>query len=224
MTLMLDAALDGDTLQALTSELETISAGRRSVLFAEGDTGDYLYIVLSGKVKLTRRSSDGREVLIALLGPPDQFGELALLDRSPRTETATVVADAILARLDKTGLDGWIARRPQIADQLLLAAARRIRRSRSVVSDLRFIDVAGRVAKQLMRLADQFGTVAGGETRIVHDLTQAELAQLVGASRETVNKVLANYASRGWIRVENKCVVILDPARLARRATRERRR
>lgn len=215
---------DLQPLQALAHEFDTVHAQRRSVLFREGDAGDCLYIVLSGKVKLSRHSGDGREGLIALLGPPEQFGELELLDGGPRIATATVVSDARLARLHRRVLDPWIAQHPEVAEQLLLVVARRIRRNRATVNERLFSDVPGRVARQLIQLAHQFGVVEDGETRVVHDLTQAELAQFVGASRESVNKVLADYANRGWVRLENKCIVILDDAPLALRARHKRRR
>jgi CRP-like cAMP-binding protein len=208
----------------LPLEFDTVCAERGTVLFAEGDAGDRLYIVLAGKVKLSRRSRDGREGLMALLGPSDLFGELELLDGGPRMATATVVADAWLALLPKTVLDRWITQRPYLTEQLLRVIARGIRGHRATVDDRLFSDVPGRVAHRLIELAHRFGVVEDGSTRVVHDLTQAELAQFVGASRESVNKVLADYSSRGWLRLEHKCVVILDDAPLARRAQRRRRR
>ncbi|MEV6929176.1 Crp/Fnr family transcriptional regulator [Dactylosporangium sp. NPDC051485] len=208
----------------LATEFETIQVPRRGVLFREGDLADYLYMLVEGKVKLSRRSHDGREGLLALLGPDEHFGEVELLDGGPRVTTATAVSDARLARLHKTALYHWLAHRPHAAEQLLRVVARRIRDDRATVHDRLFTDVSGRVAGQLIQLAHQFGVADGGVTRVVHDLTQTELAQFVGASRESVNKVLAQYASRGWVRLENKCIVILDDAPLARRAQHKRRR
>ena len=112
----------------------------------------------------------------------------------------------------------WIADRPEIAEQLLRVLARRLRRTNNNLADLIFTDVPGRVAKQLLQLAQRFGTQEGGALRVTHDLTQEEIAQLVGASRETVNKALADFAHRGWIRLEGKSVLISDSERLARRA------
>ncbi len=210
--------VDPEAVEALSDEFEYIDAPRGSVLFTEGEPGESLYIVLAGKVKLGRRSSDGRENLVAVMGPSDQFGELSLFDPGPRTATATVVTDARLAKLPKGALQNWVQQRPQIAVQLLRVVARRLRRTNTMLADLIFVDVPGRVAKQLLQLAQRFGTVEGGNVRVTHDLTQEELAQLVGASRETVNKALADFASRGWLRLEGKSVVILDRERLARRA------
>ena len=106
----------------------------------------------------------------------------------------------------------------EIAEQLLRVLARRLRRTNDALADLIFTDVPGRVAKNLLQMAGRFGTRDGGVLRVTHDLTQEELAQLVGASRETVNKALADFASRGWLRLDGKSVIILDPERLARRA------
>ena len=210
--------VDPDDIEALGSQFETFEAPRGATLFREGEPGDSLYIVLAGKVKLGRHSSDGRENLVAIMGPSDQFGELSLLDPGPRTSTAVAVTDVRLARLPKDALQKWVQDRPQIGMQLLRVIARRLRRTNTMLADLIFVDVPGRVAKQLLQLAQRFGSVDGGQLRVTHDLTQEELAQLVGASRETVNKALADFAQRGWLRLEGKSVVILDRERLARRA------
>jgi CRP-like cAMP-binding protein len=210
--------VDPEDAEALSEQFEIFEAPRGTILFHEGEPGDSLYIVLGGKVKLGRRSSDGRENLVAIMGPADQFGELSIFDPGPRTATATVVTDARLARLPKPALQKWVQERPQIAMQLLRVVARRLRRTNTMLADLIFVDVPGRVAKQLLQLAQRFGTVDGGQLRVTHDLTQEELAQLVGASRETVNKALADFAQRGWLRLEGKSVVILDRERLSRRA------
>jgi CRP/FNR family transcriptional regulator, cyclic AMP receptor protein len=210
--------VDAEAIEALSGDFEFFDAPRGTVLFTEGEPGESLYIVLSGKVKLGRRSSDGRENLVAVMGPSDQFGELSLFDPGPRTATATVVTDARLAKLPKAAMQKWVEDRPQIAIQLLRVVARRLRRTNTMLADLIFVDVPGRVAKQLLQLAQRFGSIEGGQLRVTHDLTQEELAQLVGASRETVNKALADFASRGWLRLEGKSVVILDRERLARRA------
>ncbi|HLU72859.1 MAG TPA: Crp/Fnr family transcriptional regulator, partial [Nonomuraea sp.] len=112
----------------------------------------------------------------------------------------------------------WLTGRPEVALHLLRALAQRLRRTNDVLADLVFTDVPGRVAKQLLDLAERFGTRTEDGMRVHHDLTQEELAQLVGASRETVNKALADFAHRGWLRIEAKAVVILDHDRLYNRS------
>jgi len=210
--------VESDAAEVLAKEMDYLEARKGEVIFSEGEPGDSLYIVLSGKVKVGRRAADGRQNLIALMGPSDMVGELALFDPGPRTATATAVTDARMARLRKQALRPWLSNRPEIAEQLLRVLARRLRRTNDALADLIFTDVPGRVAKNLLQMAGRFGSRDGGVLRVTHDLTQEELAQLVGASRETVNKALADFASRGWLRLDGKSVIILDPERLARRA------
>ena len=204
--------------EALAAQFELIDVPRGATVFHEGQPGDSLYIVLGGKIKLGRRTADGRENLVAVMGPSDQFGELSLFDPGPRTATAVAVTDARLARMSKQALRTWINERPEIAEQLLRVLARRLRRTNDSVADLIFTDVPGRVAKALLQMADRFGSRESDGLRVKHDLTQEELAQLVGASRETVNKALADFVHRGWIQLQGKSVVILDEERLRRRA------
>jgi CRP-like cAMP-binding protein len=207
-----------EAAEAVAASLEYGDYGRGETVFAEGEQGDTLYIVLEGKVKIGRRATDGRENMLSVMGPSDMFGELSLFDPGPRTATATVVTDARLASLAHAALRPWITNRPEIAEQLLRVLARRLRRTNDALADLIFTDVPGRVAKQLLALSERFGSTEPEGLRVHHDLTQEELAQLVGASRETVNKALADFASRGWVRVDSRALTILDAERLARRA------
>ena len=210
--------VDPEAAEALAKEMDTIEVRKGDIVFNEGEAGDSLYIVLSGKIKLGRRAADGRQNLVSIMGPSDMLGELSLFDPGPRTATATAVTDTRLARLKKSSLRPWLNNRPEIAEQLLRVLARRLRRTNNMLADLIFTDVPGRVAKALLQLARQFGSQESGLLRVTHDLTQEEIAQLVGASRETVNKALADFAHRGWLRLEGKSVLILEPERLARRA------
>ena len=212
------AALDPQAQQELRASMEEVRLSRGQILFNEGDRGDRLYIVISGKVKLGRTSPDGRDNLLAVLGPGEMFGELSLFDPGPRTATATAVTATALIALGHGDLHPWLRTRPAVAGQLLAALARRLRRTNEAMADLVFSDVPGRVAKALLDMAQRFGTTTDDGLRVTHDLTQEELAQLVGASRETVNKALADFAGRGFLRLEGRAVVILDVERLTRRA------
>ena len=207
-----------EAADALASSLSYADYPRGTSVFVEGEQGDTLYIVLTGKVKVGRKAADGRENMLSVMGPSDMFGELSLFDPGPRTATATVVTDARLASLAHASLRPWITDRPEIAEQLLRVLARRLRRTNDALADLIFTDVPGRVAKALLGLSERFGTQEADGMRVHHDLTQEELAQLVGASRETVNKALADFAARGWMRVDSRAVTILDSERLSRRA------
>ena len=215
------AALDDEAARALRSSMLETTHPKGSAVFTEGEPGDRLYVVLDGKVKLGISSPDGRENLLAVQGPGEMFGELSLFDPGPRTATATALTDCSLIGLGHADLRAWLTGRPEVAESLLQALAQRLRRANEATADLVFSDVPGRVAKALLELAGKFGeeTPPGDEgLQVTHDLTQEELAQLVGASRETVNKALADFAARGWLRLESRSVVLLDIERLERRS------
>jgi len=212
------AALDADAAAALRASMVEVVLEKGDVLFAEGEPGDRLYVVIEGKVKLGYTSGDGRESLLAVLGPGEMFGELSLFDPGERRATATALTDATVAGLGRPALRPWLTGRPEVAETLLTALAQRLRRTNEAMADLVFSDVPGRVAKALLDLGEKFGEESDEGLAVTHDLTQEELAQLVGASRETVNKALADFAARGWIELESRSVVIIDPERLRRRA------
>lgn len=212
------AALDDETAGALMESMTVSHLERGDILFRQGERGDRLYVIGEGKIKLGRTSVDGRENLLAILGPGEMFGELSLFDPGARTATATAVAETQLIALGHDDLNSFLSGRPAVAATLLAALARRLRRTNEALADLVFTDVPGRVAKALLDLSNRFGRPAEDGVLVPHDLTQEELAQLVGASRETVNKALADFATRGWIKLEARAVVLMDVERLKRRA------
>ncbi len=212
------AALDAATAEQLMGSMTRVSLERGETVFEEGDPGDSLYVILTGKVKLGRSSADGRESLLMVLGPGEMFGELSLFDPGQRLSSATAVSASELISLGHDDLTAFLRTHPEVAMRLLAGMAHRLRRTNEGLSDLVFTDVPGRVAKALLDLASRFGRRTEDGVRVTHDLTQEELAQLVGASRETVNKALADFAARGWLRLGAKQVTLLDIERLRRRA------
>ena len=210
-------ALDEAAAVSLRANMDSVKIAKGSVLFAEGDEGDHLYVIVEGKLKLGTSSGDGRENLLSILGPGEMFGELSLFDPGPRTSTATAVTDAKLLSLGQEKLIPWLATNPNVSLQLLARLAQRLRRTNEAVGDLVFSDVPGRVAKALIDLGDRFGKQTDEGLFVHHDLTQEELAQLVGASRETVNKALADFAGRGWLKLDGRAVLITDFERLSKR-------
>jgi CRP-like cAMP-binding protein len=209
--------LDASAADALRASMNLVKLRKGQSLFKEGDDGDHLFVISSGKVKLGTKSVDGRENLLMILGPGDMFGELSLFDSGPRTATATAVTDSKLLALGQDKVIPWVKEHPEVSLQLLARLASRLRRTNEVVGDLVFSDVPGRVAKALIDLGVKFGDKRTEGLFVNHDLTQEELAQLVGASRETVNKALADFAQRGWLRLEARSVMILDYERLLKR-------
>jgi CRP-like cAMP-binding protein len=210
-------ALDDAAAASLLANMVSVKISKGSVLFAEGDEGDQLYVIAEGKLKLGTSSGDGRENLLSILGPGEMFGELSLFDPGPRTSTATAVTDAKLLSLGQEKLLPWLAENPKVALQLLARLAQRLRRTNEAVGDLVFSDVPGRVAKALIDLGERFGKKTDEGLFVHHDLTQEELAQLVGASRETVNKALADFAGRNWLKLDGRAVLITDFERLSKR-------
>ena len=211
------SALSEEEAVSLRASITQVKVSKGHTLFKEGDEGDRLYVVLEGKLKLGTTSIDGRENLLSILGPGEMFGELSLFDPEPRTTTATAVTDAKLLALAHDQVIGLVARHPQASLELLRRLAQRLRKSNEILADLVFADVPGRVAKAIIDLGARFGQQKDDGLHVNHDLTQEELAQLVGASRETVNKALADFASRGWVRLEPRAVVVLDYERIAKR-------
>ncbi len=211
-------ALDEAAAVSLRASMDSVKIAKGSILFKEGDEGEHLYVIVDGKLKLGTSSGDGRENLLSILGPGEMFGELSLFDPGPRTSTATAVTDARLLSLSHEKVIPWLKQNPEVSLQLLTRLSQRLRRTNEAVGDLVFSDVPGRVAKALIDLGDRFGKTTPEGLLVNHDLTQEELAQLVGASRETVNKALADFAGRGWLKLDGRSVLIADVDRLSKRS------
>ncbi len=211
-------ALDDDAAAAMRASMIEQRLNKGDVLFTEGEIGDKLFLVEAGKIKLGHTAPDGRESLIAVLGTGEMLGELSLFDPGPRTATAVAVTKTKVLWLSHDALLPWLVGRPDVAVALLGALAQRLRRTNVAMADLVFSDVPGRVAKALLELGSKFGEDSPDGLLVSHDLTQEELAQLVGASRETVNKALADFSQRGWIRMEQRQVTLMDIDRLEQRS------
>jgi CRP-like cAMP-binding protein len=210
--------LDPAALRVLADDLRLLRLKRGDVVYRQGELADALYIVVAGKIKVCSHARDGREKLLEIRGPADVFGAVSMLDPGPRTATAVAMTTACVATADSDTLRRWMIDRPHITDHLLRLMARRLRTANRHLLDVVFDDVAGRVAKELLRLAERFGARRGDLLVVHHDLTQKEIAQLVGATRESVNKALCDFAARGWITTDGKCTVIHRADLLARRA------
>ncbi|WP_062462592.1 Crp/Fnr family transcriptional regulator [Demequina soli] len=210
--------MDAATARSLISQMRRRELVRGENIFVEGDDGHALYVVVKGKVKLARTARDGRENLLALVGVGDMLGELSVFDPGPRLSRAHTVEDTVVYELPKQVLDIWLDDHLEMSRHMLRALAQRIRRQSNTMADLVFSDVPGRVAKAILDLGHRFGRMERGHVTVRHGLTQEELAQLVGASRETVNKALADFASRGWIDVHIGAVEVYEPERLRARS------
>ncbi|HEU5319046.1 MAG TPA: Crp/Fnr family transcriptional regulator [Chloroflexota bacterium] len=206
------------------SELEQLAAlvrqrrYRRGVtIFREGDPGAALYLIESGQVRIGITSEDGKELVIALLGPGDFFGDLALLDGAPHSADAFAREDCSLLLLQRSDFQRYLASRPEIANHLLGVLSRRLRRNTQMLQEAAFLDVSARVASALLQLADLHGQPDGEAITITSQFKQSELAAMVGASRESVNKWLRYYERIGLVRSSGRSLTILQPDQLRRR-------
>lgn len=215
--------LSAASRQALEQEVRSLTVHRGQVVFRTGDQANGLYVILQGKVKLTKpsRQTQGvgatRESLLTLLGPAEVFGELSVVDGGQRNTTATAMLDCRLLHVPREQILRLMEEHHDLSHAMLRQMAHRVRFSQEKISGLVLSDVPGRLAYQLLSLGERFGNQTEQGIEVHHDLTQLELAQVVGASRETVNKVLTDFAQRGWVTVHGKSVVIHEPARLRAR-------
>ena len=202
-------------------ELMTVAKRRpfRSgeVIFHRDDPGQVLYMIKEGKVKICIISPDGQEISLAVLGKGEYFGEFALLDGLPRSADAIALEKVECYTLQRSDFHNAIMKNPKIAIQVLEALTRRLRNTDQMVEDLIFLDVYGRVAKKLLELADAHGIKTESGTRIDVRLTQQELASMVGASRESVNKVMGYFTEKDFISTDKHRITLHRIADLKRR-------
>lgn len=213
--------VDADTRAQLEQALQPRRLTRGEQLFAAGDQADALYVLRHGKMKLSRRYAEEgprRESLLTVLGDGQVFGELSVLDPGPRTTTASAVTPCELGVLSKERLFRLLNAHPDLSMGLMRQLAHRLRHATDYASDLVLNDVHGRVARTLLRLAELFGERGAHGTVVRHGLTQQEIAHMVGASRESVNKFLMELTDDGVITLSYRAFVIVDDERLRQRA------
>jgi CRP/FNR family cyclic AMP-dependent transcriptional regulator len=216
---VLFARADADTLRALAEGLRRRRYRRNEVIFHQGDPGDTLHIVATGAVKIVLPSPEGEEAIIATLRRGDFFGELVLLDGAPHSATATALEPTETLILSRETFRAQL-RRDELRDALLSTLAGELRRLTGHVEDLHFLDLAGRLAMRLTRLAREAEPKARGEVRLNWPYTQSDLASMIGGTRQSVNKLLQELAQDGLVTVDHETLVIPDLERLAHRAER----
>jgi CRP/FNR family cyclic AMP-dependent transcriptional regulator len=187
-------------------------------IFHRDDPGVALYIIVTGKVKVHNETPDGADVMLAVLSTGDFFGEMSLLDGEERSADVSTLEPTEALVLTRDDLLDCIRQAPQIAVNLLATLAGRLRRTNETIQALSSLDVHGRVAKQLLLLSRQHGVETPEGVQIGIRLTQTDLAGLVGASRESVNKVLGYFRRRGYLTLDDQHrITLLKPDELARR-------
>lgn len=188
---------------------------KNGVIVFAGDPGDALFVVASGQVKVVRVSEDGREVILSVLGPGSFFGEMSLVDDKPRSAHVIAMEDSRMLVLLRREFEAHVRLHPDVAIGLLRELSRRLRRADQSIANLVLLDVNGRVADLLLRLA---GEEDG--SRITRRLTHQTIAQMIGTSRETVSRTMRQLVTGNVITTSRREIVLLNPAALQEAAGR----
>jgi CRP/FNR family transcriptional regulator, cyclic AMP receptor protein len=206
------AGLNADELDAVIRAAARRELRRGDVLFAEGDDSDQLFLVESGRIAMSQRSVDGRESVIALMERGDLFGEMPLFDGLGRSAEARALEPSAVTVVDYEPVRAIYEDRPTLLWSVVALLSQRLRVTDSALADSVFLDVTGRTAKRLLELA-------GDQDEFTLPVTQEELAGMVGASRERVNKAIASFLRLGWLDQRDRRYRIVDREQLSRRAT-----
>jgi CRP-like cAMP-binding protein len=199
-------------LEHLGSYMRRRTLPRGSSIFAKGDPGTGLMGVLSGSVKISVPSADGRDIVLNIVHEGEIFGEIALLDGHPRTADATAMTDCELMVIERRDFIPFLLNQPDLTMQIIETLCSRLRRTTEQVQDVTFLNLPTRLAKALLRLmVDAEGPAS---TRKV-TITQREISQIIARSRESTNKQLRIWAKHGWIRLERGAVTVLKRDKLA---------
>ncbi len=215
------ASMSPESLGAISRTLRSRKFRRGEVLFHEGDPGDALFIVASGSVKVVVPSDEGEEAILATLGRGDSLGELSLLDGAPRSASAIAIEPVEALTLPRAQFVSLLATDEALRNALLAQLAREVRRLTTHVADLHFLDLTGRLASRLVRLAEARGErLPDGSIRLEGPPTQGDLASMIGATRQSVNKLLGEFADEKLVRLEPDGIVIPNLEQLAARSHR----
>ena len=202
-----------DLLTELSGRTELSKYRRNELICEQGEVAERLFIVFSGRVAITVKASDGRESVVAVLGPGALFGELPLFDHAPRSADARALGTVHLISVGYEDVKRVLHSRPEVLWAVVRILSRRLRATDEALSDAMFLDVTGRTAKRLLQ-------ISAGEDEFKMPLTQEELAGMVGASRERVNKAIATFVKLGWLEVDGRTrYCINDREALELRAT-----
>jgi CRP/FNR family cyclic AMP-dependent transcriptional regulator len=210
--------LDDSARRSLAEVCVDRSYKKGHLIFHQGDLGEALFIVVDGHVKVFVTSEDGDEMVLVTLGPSDVFGELAIIDGGPRSASAEALEPTKVLALTRTVLLDLLRQHPQLTDALLRSLGSLVRRLTEQASDLVFLDLYGRVAKLLLGFAERASPHEDGRVALDLHVTQADLAAMVGGSRQSVNQILHAFERRGYLEFEGRKIILRRPEELRRRA------
>jgi CRP/FNR family cyclic AMP-dependent transcriptional regulator len=211
------AELATDRIHELAQIVRRRTYHRGETIFHKGDPGNGLYILTGGQVKIVLPSETGEEAVLAMLEPGEFFGELALFDGQPRSATVVSVQNSEVLVLHRDDFMGFVARNPEVSIALFGVLSRRLRATDELIEDAVFLDVPGRLAKRLLDLGEKHGRQTERGVEIDMKLTQQDLAAMVGATRESVNKHLGWMRDHRLIELDRQRIVLLRPDELRKR-------
>ena len=206
------SALDAEAVAGIAAASRDITLQRNELVFAEADPADELYVVRSGRIAIAKRSVEGRESVVALMEEGDLFGEMSLFDAEGRSADARALEPCALVGVPFAPIRAVLEEEPRLLWHVVSLLARRLRVTDAALADTVFLDVTGRTAKRLLE-------IAGDHDEFTLPVTQEELAGMVGASRERVNKAIAAFIRLGWLVQADRRYRITDRVQLSRRAT-----
>ena len=212
-TVPLFSGLQRDEIQRFADLTRERAYPKGSVILFQDDPGDSLFVLRAGRVKVVLIGEDGREVILGVLEPGAHFGELALIDDQPRSAHVIAMEDAQLLILRREDFRRRVEANPTVAWALLTELSRRLRRADVKIGGLVLLDVPGRIARLLLDLANESGTNA-----IDKPLTHQTIAQMIGASRETVSRAMKEFQDAGLITVERRRIAVGDREALEKRS------
>src|SRR6187549_3016172 len=192
-----------DVIRAVSSEK---TYQKNAVVLTEGETGDSLYMIQSGKVKVFIGDEEGREIILKILGPGAFFGEMSMIDKQPRSASVTTLEASTFLVLTHIAFERSVEQVPRIAQLVMQCLAQRVREADRKIGTLALMDVYGRVASTLLELS----VYNDGKLMVGEKLSQQDLANMVGASREMVNRILKDLSDRGFISIESKAITIIN--------------
>jgi CRP/FNR family transcriptional regulator/CRP/FNR family cyclic AMP-dependent transcriptional regulator len=197
--------------EALQQDLIQRQFRQGEAIFQQGDPGQMLYLIESGQVRIYLQDEEGQETSVIVYGPGEIFGELAVIDEMPRSASALAMEDTVVHILSRDRFRAHMRNSPQPALNFLKALSMRVRYSTQQVESLTLHDVPNRLARKLLELAQQHGSVVPEGVRINLTLNQSDLAGLVGTTRESINKTLGAFRRQGLIPMEQGRLTIIDP-------------
>jgi CRP/FNR family transcriptional regulator, cyclic AMP receptor protein len=206
------AKLDPAVINRLLAYARPRTEAPGATIFSRGDAGTGLFAICSGTVKITNHSADGKDAVFNLLNAGDIFGEIALLDGRPRTANALALTRCELIAIDRRDFIPLVKDQPEIALKLIEVLCARLRHISEHVEDVLFLDLRGRLAKTLLRLSERAKPSSSGRKVAI---TQREIGQIIGMSRESTNKQLREWEQQNWVRLERGGITVLAPAALA---------